>query len=239
MTHQTMEMQIPFAGFYYSIHSDEVDQCVERLADYCDYDIPQSLMNLFWDAADYDNAYQDYAKEYAESFCAEYLDDGEFAAMESPREYNFATDRIFVKVPRSTVAKLWRKTDKATLDRIVKERFTSYDGFISHYRNDWREWGGLSEWDHNQLGTLLLAYLETERGEEWDHWAEHSLMESYLCNGGPDNALWKGDKAKRAWRIFDYLHERSQRPVKTMAQWRLAFMKPWETTPLGQKGTIK
>lgn len=228
------EIQIPFAGFYYSIHDDEITREIENIADYfaedCRRDIPESLMNLFWDAADFAAAQGEYAATYVSAFCDEYLPGAEYSGMDSPLKYNFATDRVFAKIPRDTVAMLWRKTDKAILDRIVRERFTSRDGFISHYCNNWRDWGKLSTWDHNQLGTLLLAYLETESGETWDDWKEYGLME---CYGGISNALWANDKANRAWRIFDYLRERSCRKVKNMAQRRIAFMRPWETTPLG------
>ncbi|MDK3074096.1 hypothetical protein QO034_13320 [Sedimentitalea sp. JM2-8] len=233
-----MEIQIPFDGFYGSIHEDEVNRELESVydswSDAMPCDIPESLSDLFFDAAQWGNAYREYAKEYAESFIAEYLKDGTFVEMTSPREYNFATDRVFIDVSRDAVADMVRKTDRAILDRVTKERFTSCDGFISNYRNDWRHWGRLSEWDHNQLGTLLIAYLETERGETWDQWAEYSLCEDISCNGLIHNALWQGDKATRAWRIFNYLtDDRANRAVKTMAQWCIAFAKPWESTPLG------
>lgn len=233
-----MEIQIPFAGFYGSAHDSEIDRELEDIAESwyskTGRDIPESMSQLFFDAADYGNAFLEYAKEYAESFADEYLPGAEFVELTSPREYNFATDRIFMRVPRVTVARMWRKTDRKILDRITKERFTSCDGFISGYRNDWREWGRLSEWDYNQLGTLLLAFLETERGEKWDMWAEFDLVESFRCNGGIHSALWQGDKAGRAWKLFNYLtYDRPRRAVKTMAQWRKVFARPWESTPLG------
>lgn len=232
-----MEIQIPFAGFYYSLHDSEAETELEQIADYfadeTGRDIPESLMNLFFDAADFGEFRVAYAREYAESFCDEYLTGATFAALTSPKYYNFETDRIFVNITRGHVARLWRNTDRDTFTRIAKERFTSRDGFMSFYRPDWREWGRLSEWDHNQLGTLLLAYLETERGEEWDQWAEYELTESFRCNGGTQDALWSNDKARRAWRIHDYLRERAKRKVKNMVQWRIAYAKPWGTTPLG------
>lgn len=216
MTNQMFEIQIPFAGFYCSIHEQEIGQPLERLPDYwCEYmrcDIPQKLMDMFERAADWQNAMEEYARDYAQGFINEYLEcRGVYSGMQSPRYYNFKTDRLFVKIPRHELARLWRKTDKVILDRICEERFTSYDGFRSFYRPEWREWGRLSTWDHNQLGALLLAYLETERGEEWDQWAEFSLMEDASGNGYLDQWLFGNPNADRPWRIFNYIIERQQR----------------------------
>ena len=234
-----IEIQIPFAGFYYSIHSDQIDSELEDMPDYwansMPCDMPGWLVDMFFDAADWSAAHDFYAKEYAESFCAEYLDDvGEFSAMTSPREYNFETDRIFVKVTRAAIARLWRGADRGTLTRIAGDRHTSRDGFASFYSPEWQTWGRLSEWDHNQLMTLLLAYLETERGEEWDQWAEYALVEDLGCNDGIHNAMWSSEKASRPWKLWNYLtYDRPNRTIKTMAQWRKANQQPWETTPLG------
>lgn len=84
--------------------------------------------------------------------------------MTSPREYNFETDRIFCQMPESVIRKLWainRVDGFASLDAVTRRRFTSYDGFISFYRNDWHQWGKLADWDSNQLATLLIAACES------------------------------------------------------------------------------
>ena len=216
MEPQTFEIQIPFAGFYESIHSDEIARPLEDLPDYwCEYmpcDIPQKLMDMFLDAAQWGNAYQEYAESYAHAFIMEYLEGrAVYVAMESPKWYNFQTDRIFIKAPRHVLAKLWKETDKEVFDRICAERFTSRDGFRSFYRPNWREWGRLSTWDHNQLGALLLAHCETVRGQEWDQWAEWSLVEDLHGNGYLDQWLWDSPDADRPWKIFNYMRERQER----------------------------
>lgn len=227
-TEQRFEVQIPFSGFYYSIHDDEMTREVESLADsWADTmscDIPEDLMNLFWDGANFGNAHIEYVKAYIQSFGDEYLQgDAAFTGITSPREYNFETDRAFATIGRNTLARIWRETDRAIFERVACERHTSRDGFISFYSSDWVSWGRLSEWDHNQLQTLLIAYLETERGSEWDQWAEYELCEDLNCNGYIHQWIWEGDdpKATRAWKIFNYLtYDRANRAVKTMAQWR-------------------
>ena len=113
MEPQTFEIQIPFAGFYCSIHSEEISQPLERLPDnWCEYmpcDIPQKLMDMFERSADYQNAFEEYARYYAQGFINEYLEcRGVYVGMESPRFYNFETDRLFAKIPRHELARLWR-----------------------------------------------------------------------------------------------------------------------------------
>lgn len=84
--------------------------------------------------------------------------------MTSPREYNFETDRIFARMPlvmaREMFARSKREGHKA-LAGIIRDRFTSCSGFVSSYSNDIAEWleKPLASWDHNEVGTLLLAAL--------------------------------------------------------------------------------
>lgn len=86
----------------------------------------------------------------------------QFESMDSPREYNFTTDRIFCHIPLKTVRALF-KASKAenhmSLRAAIRERFTSCDGFISGYPNGLDSWLAkpLQEWDHNEIGTLLVA----------------------------------------------------------------------------------
>lgn len=178
-----MKTTIPFAGFYYSIWSEELDQVERSETEYFESDrqaeegIPKDLrltaceyLNILSRHSDYSGMYKDAAQVIAQewaSLASEYLEFDlglTFDMMDSPREYNFATDRIFMSIPRATVAKLYRiaKRDNfENLRRVIKERFTSCDGFISGYSNylsDWKE-KRLSDWDHNEVGTLLIAAL--------------------------------------------------------------------------------
>lgn len=234
---------IPFQGFYYSVHDSELDRALEYLMEnrYCGPDIPQSLANKIWDSVDWAAAHESYAKEYAESFLQWLGLDGEFESMDSPREYNFTTDRVFVKLTRADLARLWHMTPREVLTHAAEERFTSYDGFRPFYPSDWRSWGRLSDWDHNQIGTLVAAAAAVEHGgtdsPDWDGWAELALMEDAMCNGGPEEWITQGETIQRWLKVWDWLQERCQRPRYTMADAikRLrAANKPFGETPLGR-----
>lgn len=239
MKQATYEVQIPFAGFYNSLHSGNIDHEIEMHLDWfaeeAGYDMPQSLVNRLWDTADFGNCYRNYAEAYAEAFLDEHGLEGTFSGMESPRFYNFETDRVFAKLSRETIAKLWRETDKECLTRIAGERHTSRSGFISHYTPQWRDWGQLSSWDHNQLHTLLLAWLESQ-GIEWNQHKEFELVEDLSGNGYISEWLCESDKYAKTLDILDYLQKRAKRPRFTMADFIAklrAENRPFEETPLG------
>jgi hypothetical protein len=174
-----LSVNIPFSGFYGSLWSDLIDHdyesWVEGASERENEDTPEPLRLddseladcLFW-AMDYSAAYQEIAKDYS----AAYNDWASeeigfplrmtFEEMTSPREYNFATDRIFCHIPLSVVRRLFaisRKEGHSRLADMIKRRFTSYSGFISGYSNTLHDWLSkpLQDWDHNELGTLLLA----------------------------------------------------------------------------------
>ncbi|MGE0211827.1 MAG: hypothetical protein AB7S41_09050 [Parvibaculaceae bacterium] len=104
-----------------------------------------------------------------------------FEAMDSPKFYNFETDRVFAYVEPETVARLFalsQEDQHQALKAKIQERFTSRDGFISGYRNTLETWLAkpIENWDHNELGTLLLACLDLRATDcpddpkQWD-WA--------------------------------------------------------------------
>jgi hypothetical protein len=90
----------------------------------------------------------------------------EWEEMVSPREYNFTTDRLFAKFSLSDLETIRQRLDAAELAQEARERFTSRSGFISFYDPDVSTWPeALEDWDHNQLGTLVRAFVALELGE--------------------------------------------------------------------------
>lgn len=198
MKHE-LTVNIPFAGFYESKWSGGIDREEEIFCENCaresDHETDEmhqppelrlnerELSEILFRHTSYDIAYKQIARDYVDSFndaAAEYLElkpGFRFESMTSPREYNFATDRIFCYVRYGVMVKLFRASraeGHATLAAVIRRRFTSCSGFISHYRNDLDSWldKPLIEWDHNELGTLLIAALERTGADDSDfEWA--------------------------------------------------------------------
>lgn len=173
-----------FPGFYESLLSHEIDHIEEQEAEWRaeqdQEEQPEHLRltarefaDILWRCSDYSAAYHDLAREWVEAFDYVVKDEIdlalnlEYESMDSPREYNFATDRVYAHIPWRRVLRLFAisKADKhETLSDTIRRRFTSRSGFISFYPDDLQSWLAkpLADWDHNELGTLLLAALQVK-----------------------------------------------------------------------------
>lgn len=187
----TVSIKIPFCGLYESPLSHELDYVEEREAEWLaerqeEDGIAHELRleasdfgEILFDVTDYSLAHEAIARDYAETFGHKadvvfgFKAGFEFEEMTSPRFYNFETDRLFCRVPFATVERFFAISEAEghkTLARVIRQRHTSYDGFISFYRNELAEWleKPLEDWDHNELETLLLAALEIVHGDAED-----------------------------------------------------------------------
>ena len=176
-----MIINIPFAGFYNSKYSGELDAVQERFVEYeveknpgLNPDIPNEAL---WHCADYGKAYDHIARAYVDQFNQHLIDEYEldldlkFESMQSPREYNFQTDRIFCEISEENVRKLREAVSDPALRQAIRERFTSRSGFISSYPNHLNAWNpNPLLWDHNELGTLLVALLDDAEDWDWKIW---------------------------------------------------------------------
>lgn len=210
------EIKIPFPGFYCSELESMIDHEIESAFDYegtGNAEIPDD----FYIKMKYHGIFLAIAELYTEAF-QDWLDNEagikiglRFKDMVSPRYYNFETDRLFCEISDQDIMALWRIVDKDILEKLIKERFTSRDGFSSHYQNSLKNtgedyktaWpGNPKTWNHNQLETLLIAAvlsvfdkkegLREERVyfEKYHAPDIYGLMESAACNGYIHNAVW-------------------------------------------------
>ena len=102
--------------------------------------------------------------------------------------------------------------DKSILDEVVRETFTNRSGFISFYDPDFSNWGAITEWDRNQVGTLIRAYA-LQQNPGLDQWGENALMENAQCNGRLEDWIFASNPAplSRLANINDYLNARAAR----------------------------
>jgi hypothetical protein len=152
-----------------------------------------------------------------------------FESMDSPREYNFSTDRIYGEVPLKVVRELFRRSKAeghATLTAIIARRFTSRSGFMSFYPSDLAEWlakaGPLAEWDHNQLGTLFLAGLAMA-GQAF---GDGSPYDSDTPEGRLYDETVRDEGAYQAWESCvdwpAFEAARAEARAERLADWRLS-----------------
>lgn len=145
-----------------------------------------------------------------------------FEDVESPREYNFTSDRLFGKVPLKTLRELFKRSAAErheSLARIIAERHSSRSGFVSFYSDNVRDWirKPLREWDHNEYGTLILAALMaagadlSRRKYYAGFWADvrGTCLESETASDAFESAV--------DWAAFD--RERAAARVDRLAAW--------------------
>lgn len=210
-----MIIQIPFSGFYNSIHDSELDyQLNNRLfTDYiAGFYNNDNLSNYAYDAIDWQNLYIEYASKYVYFFASQFELNIKFESLSSPREYNFTTDRIFCTINDSEIMRMWRETKPEVMINQVKSMFTSYDGFHSHYSNDFNEWKNSPlEYDNNELYCLLLAWVNTNYDSDKLDNFEYSFIEHESCSCFFYELICKHCTNKRLFKIHDYLNKRAER----------------------------
>lgn len=195
------EINIPFSGFYESMWSGLIDRAMEMAAEndhqrQTEDAIPEELRleetvfhEKLFDAMDYRDAERALAADYVDELNRRLESELglklhlKFKLMSSPREYNFETDRLFSDISLAAAKRLFafsrKLDDHEKLKAKIRRRFTSRDGFHSHYSNDFEVWKAkpLADWDHNELGTLLCIACD-ELGEDWDWSVYERLAES-------------------------------------------------------------
>ena len=209
---------IPFSGFYDSIHAQAFDDELERaFSDSSGCEVRHGLVNVAYDAMNWRDAFDDYAKEYAGQFAHAAGVKLKFESLDSPLEYNFSTDRIFCEISLEEVKRLYKTVDRDKLAALVKRDYTSRDGFVSFYSNVLDDWGDVETWDHNQLSTLLEACnddadFENDRGGAYD--TEMDVYEHLSSNGVISDLIFKHcPVANRLSVINEYLNRREDRKL--------------------------
>ena len=189
---------LPFSGFYNSKWSDELDNVennfIENEAEDDDTLDESEISEIVDKCLQYETQMQYVAQEYVgyfnEKFKEEFgIDLGlRFESLKSPREYNFTSDIIYAYIDEEVVRRLLDDLEESKLADMIRERFTSRSGFISFYTNRIERWKAkpIEEWDHNEVGTVLEAYVAQVEDFEWGVYYE--MCERYVL----DTALDKG-----------------------------------------------
>ena len=204
---------IPFSGFYNSWHSDEIDTTLSRMFE-DDHGNTPTMFNNAWETIDYSAAYKEYAKEYMTAFADEFNLSLKFDELNSPKEYNFTTDRIFAFINQQDINRMLDDIDLENLNDKIKQKFSSYDGLRSHYPNALNKWPkNVSEWDHNQIGTLIETYIEHQLNDIFDSYQELHLMEYAQDNSIINSIIYDNmnKEGHRMLKIADYLRTRNDR----------------------------
>lgn len=185
-----VEIGIPFDGFYNSVSDMRATEAVENHFMDDMGEVPEEYQEAIYMAdIDWQAIHRDYAKLYAEYFTEMVKEEigldltPEFSDLESPREYNFSTDKIFINITEKQARELREKAKNSHLyEQYIKDVLAPRSGFIPFFSNDVNhdDWKG--ELEAVQYKILLDLLLQ-------DHFGEYSDWDIYLM----DDAIGNGE----------------------------------------------
>ena len=168
------ETTIPFQGFYGSIHENEVEGIIEQeiqnLED--EYKKTDKQIQDWLDAIEYKKIFKAYAQHYVNCINQELdIPSLDFKELNSPKFYNYETDRIFCTLKETDLVQIHKKIiNTSDFKKLVSDTFTPRDGFIPSYSNDVIDWirKPVKSLDHNEIGLLIECYFNMELLSELD-----------------------------------------------------------------------
>tara|TARA_R110001606_G_scaffold206423_1_gene354138 strand:- start:356 stop:868 length:513 start_codon:yes stop_codon:yes gene_type:complete len=162
---QTTEFSLAFGGFYHSEHSDNIDSKEEMYG----YD---------WEEVDYKKTHLNYCNSYLNKLSEELEINLKFIQLESPREYNFTTDKIFCSISNKDFNTLLDVYDTKELFDYIEENSKSRDGFTSFYSG----YAAVKKETDIFLQYLFDYILQYENFDFYDLEFEIELNETNLIN---------------------------------------------------------
>lgn len=156
-----------------AIYDDIFAEFVQCVKDDDKEEFINSLLFEYSEAYDHQSAQKAYCAEYASTLCAILGIEYHSEVMTSPKYYNYESDKIHLQVA-DEVLKNWikrLKSDvgvKAQFADIIKNRCTSYDGFISSHSNQLDDYLRLpiDKWDNIKAGFLLETIMHVDHADQ-------------------------------------------------------------------------
>ena len=115
---------VNFGGFYYSIHRDILDSEIECLG------YEDEVIN-------FEVTHNEYSKNYIKVLNNILDTNITFKALNSPKFYNYTTDKINVELSKKDILKLFKYIKEEELKQevfnIIKEASTPRDGYVAFY----------------------------------------------------------------------------------------------------------
>tara|TARA_R110001599_G_scaffold210984_1_gene408402 strand:- start:504 stop:1007 length:504 start_codon:yes stop_codon:yes gene_type:complete len=160
-----IDFSLNFGGFYHSEHSENIDS--------------QEEMNGYnWKEIDYKKTHLNYCNSYLNRLSEELEINLKFIQLDSPREYNFTTDKIVCSISNKDFKVLLDAYDTKELFNYIEEHSKSRDGFHSFYSG----YKNVKEETDIFLQYLFNYILQYESFDFYDLEFEIELKEINLIN---------------------------------------------------------
>lgn len=136
-----IEIQLPFSGFYYSIHDSYIDNHIECELEYLESEIGYTneqldiIKDKFYDM-DYAPIRKAICEHYIKAYNAVFYDeygiylDLEYSQLISPRFYNFESDRLYALINESVFNEVAALINTEDFKVMLKDKFKPQSGFM-------------------------------------------------------------------------------------------------------------
>lgn len=140
-TTNKIEIQLPFSGFYYSIHDSHIDNHIEYELEYLESELGYTneqldiIKDKFYDM-DYALIRKAICEHYINAYNAVFYDeynihlDLEYSQLISPRFYNFETDKLYALINESVFNEVTALINSEDFKVMLKEKFKPQSGFM-------------------------------------------------------------------------------------------------------------
>lgn len=177
-----------FAGFYESIYTSAYDNTEYNLKEDfgTDNDIAEWLVdNIEYNYRDYENRIGIYYLDTLERELKVFLPKFkcEFVEIDSPKYYNFETDKVIGVCNLEDIREDMNKYINEHFDDFKKwvyDNHSSYDGFFSFYSNDCNDWDLQGDLDCVELGSIF-GFILTNEGIINDDWDLNDTTWDFAC----------------------------------------------------------
>ena len=134
-----INFNLNFGGFYESIHDQIVENAMGYYFDFVDHETGEIDKEKMWfiGADIWEFGRIKYSKSFLDVMNDTIGTDLKFEVLYSPNFYNYETDQIICNISKKDILKVFDFIKKENLKNkvfsIIKEKTTSYDGFIAFY----------------------------------------------------------------------------------------------------------
>lgn len=136
-----IEIQLPFSGFYHSIHDMYIDNHIEYELEYFENELGYTDEQLYiikdrFYMMDYAPIRKAICEHYIKAYNAVFYDeynihlDLEYSQLISPRFYNFETDRLYCFIDESIYNEVTALVNSEEFKVMLKEKYKPQSGFM-------------------------------------------------------------------------------------------------------------
>lgn len=173
-TENTIEIEVPFSGFYHSVHDMHIDNWVDFMlegdeAEYLGITHDELSDKLY--SMDYSKIREAMCKHYIQAYNAIFYDnfnielDLKFSEMTSPKFYNFETDRLYCTIEKGVFDQVVALLDDDKIQETLSDKYKSHSGY--HVFDSTLQ--AIQDKDYQLFSSDILEMLLPEL-DVTDHW---------------------------------------------------------------------